>query len=203
MSQQPRAGAVTILQPRFGHVWLRDEADWYLEPAWVSERLFDVERFDGPIFDPACGMGRVVEAALRHGLSADGADLVDRSFNYPVADFLQTTGKLNNVVSNPPFDLFRQFATHALARASGKVAMLWLVRRLNAARWLGQTPLARIWLLTPRPSMPTGQHVLDGGKVGGGTQDFAWLVWGHGHRGAPELRWLHRDGDADLAERKQ
>jgi hypothetical protein len=75
------------------------------------------------------------------------------------------------------------------------------VRRLNAARWLEQTPLARVWLLTPRPSMPAGQYVLDGGKVGGGKQDFCWLVWEHGYQGKLEIGWLHRDGDNPIKRR--
>jgi len=32
--------------------------------------------------------------------------------------------------------------------------MIWLARRLNAARWLANTPLTRVYLMSPRPSMP-------------------------------------------------
>jgi hypothetical protein len=73
------------------------------------------------------------------------------------------------------------------------IAMIWLARRLNAARWLANTPLARVYLLTPRPSMPPGRVIEAGEKPGGGKQDFVWLVWRCGHVGSPELRWLHRD----------
>jgi hypothetical protein len=31
------------------------------------------------------------------------------------------------------------------------VAIIFPTARLNAARWLQDTPLRRIWLLTPRP----------------------------------------------------
>jgi hypothetical protein len=49
----------------------------------------------------------------------------------------------------------------------GKIAMIWLARRLNAARWLQDTPLARVYLLTPRPSMPPGHVILAGrGRLG-------------------------------------
>src|SRR5215831_7367744 len=72
--------------------------------------------------------------------------------------------------------------------------MIWLTRRLNAARWLAETPLARVYLLTPRPSMPPGQVILAGEKPGGGTQDFCWLVFDHAYKGPPALHWLHRDG---------
>jgi hypothetical protein len=38
--------------------------------------------------------------------------------------------------------------------------------------------------------MPTGQHVLDGGKVGGGKRDFCWIVFERGYVGEPVIRWL-------------
>jgi hypothetical protein len=72
--------------------------------------------------------------------------------------------------------------------------MIFPVARLIAARWLQQTPLAVVWLLTPRPSMPPGYVILAGQKPGGGKVDFCWLVWSHDHVGQPEMRWLHRDG---------
>ena len=75
---------------------------------------------------------------------------------------------------------------------TNKIAMIWLTRRLNAARWLQDTPLARIYLLTPRPSMPPGHVILAGEKPGGGKQDFCWLVFECGHAGPPDVRWLHR-----------
>lgn len=53
------------------------------------------------------------------------------------------------------------------------------------------------WLMTPRPSMPPGHVIARGEKPGGGKMDFCWLVWDRSyHQGAPELRWLRRDGDA-------
>jgi hypothetical protein len=76
---------------------------------------------------------------------------------------------------------------------TGKICMIMPVPRLNAARWLADTPLARTWLLTPRPSMPPGYTIARGEKPKGGREDFAWLVWIRGYRGSPRLGWLHRD----------
>jgi hypothetical protein len=42
--------------------------------------------------------------------------------------------------------------------------------------------------------MPTGDYIKAGGKVGGGKQDFCWLVFDHDHEGPPVVLWLHRDG---------
>ena len=102
---------------------------------------------------------------------------------------------------SPPFDLVWQFVTHALKLATGKVAMMMLTRRLNAAHWLRTERLARVYLISPRPSMPPGPVILAGEKPGGGQQDFVWLVFDRKHE-RPELRWLTRDG-VKLPERRR
>jgi hypothetical protein len=166
----------------------------YVEPFWVSERLFQEEQFAGGIYDPACGFGRIIDSAVKAGHIAHGADIVDRRGRGDVQDFLQNhISSPNNIVSNPPFDNFEAFTRHALNRASHKVALIMPTARLNAARWLEQLPLRRVWLLTPRPSMPPGHVITTGGKVGGGKSDYCWLVFEHGYRGKPELQWMRRD----------
>jgi hypothetical protein len=183
--------------PINAHAWEREEFEHYVEPEWCSKRLFEVEQFRGSILDPACGFGRVVKSAREANYWAVGGDIVDRGFyGTVIGDFFGYSDVQNiaeNIVSNPPFDQFERFARHAIDLATNKVALIWLVRRLNAARWLEDTPLARIWLLTPRPSMPPGKTILEGRKPGGGRQDFCWLVWHRTHRGPPELKWLRRD----------
>ena len=169
----------------------------YVEPVWVSERLFEEEHFTGDIYDPACGFGRIIESAVKAGYLAHGADLVDRRGRGDVQDFLlNNITTPNNIVSNPPFDIFEEFAKHALKRARNKVALIMPTARLNAARWLEELPLRRVWLLTPRPSMPPGSVITSGGKVGGGKSDYAWLVFDHSFANAPkitEMKWMHRD----------
>lgn len=184
-----------IAAPKAAHIWDREEHEHYVEPEWCSQRLFQVEPFVQEVWDPACGFGRICESARAFGHAAHGSDIVHRGY-YPqtaVRNFLACTEQWANIVSNPPFDCFPEFAKHALKLARNKVALIWLVPRLNAARWLAETPLARIWLLTPRPSMPPGHTITAGQKPGGGTQDFCWLVWEQGYRGKPELGWLKRD----------
>src|SRR5262245_3066501 len=134
MSLSPESN---VKRPRASHIWARDEADFYVEPPWVSARLFDVESFNGAIHDPAAGLGRVIHAARAHGYSATGADIVSRNAEFAAADFLETTHPVDNVVTNPPFGLTRQFAERAVALARHKVALLFPVARLNAAgKWL-------------------------------------------------------------------
>jgi hypothetical protein len=196
MNEQPR--------PLHAHRWPRDDEGWYVEPRWCSERLFAVEKFEGPILDPACGLGRIVEAAIKAGHLARGSDIVKRSPICEVrADFLE--GNIlgpANIVCNPPFstprcaDLAQRFVERALRIAAGKVAMLLPAKWLfgdERSRWLEKTPLAKIWLLTPRPSIPPGDLIEAGGLATGGREDFAWLVWEPGYVFAPALMWLRKD----------
>jgi hypothetical protein len=182
-------------RPLAAHIWAKEETGFYVEPKWVSERLFEVERFDGTVCDFACGIGRIAEAARRHGYQVRATDIVDRGYSRfdGIVDFLRDDlAPVANIVTNPPFQDCDKFVERALKLTTKKVAMIWLARRLNAARWLQQTPLARIYLLNPRPSMPPGHVILAGEKPGGGTQDFVWLVFEQGHKGAPALHWLCR-----------
>ena len=111
-------------------------------------------------------------------------------------DFLTYSDQFDNIVTNPPFGIIKGFITHAVSCSRRNTAAIFPVARLNAARWLQDLPLRKIWLMQPRPAMPPGDYIRAGGKVGGGRVDFCWLVFEHGHTGAPELAWLHRDGAA-------
>jgi hypothetical protein len=180
-------------------IWARDPHDWYVEPLWASRRLFEEEAFSGPITDPACGMGRIVQSARSLGKQAVGYDVVVRSdVCGMVKDFLADDwfGDSRNFVSNPPFAHADRFVKLAIERAQEKVAMLlpatWHFGSARAA-WLETTPLAAVLALTPRPSMPPGAVILAGAKPGGGTKDFAWFIWQRGHRGPWRGGWLQRD----------
>jgi hypothetical protein len=187
-------------RPENSHIWAREEHEHYVEPEWCSRRLFDEECFTGQIWDPCCGFGRIPESAKQAGHAhVYAGDIVDRGYAglNETADFLACNDQQSspNIVCNPPFDIFKDFALHALGLGgTRKVAMIWLVRTLPAARWLEDTPLAHIWLLTPRPSMPPGHVIAAGEKPGGGKQDFCWLVWNKGFRGTATVSWLRRGG---------
>lgn len=189
---------------RESHIFDRDKHGHYVEPPWVSRRLFEVENFGQPdqslIYDPSCGWGTILKEARARGFKVYGSDIIDRRLHKLGSDFCRTDFltvdrcPLNaSIVCNPPFDIVEEFVRHAVALKAPKIAMICLVRRLNAARWLQELPLRRIWLLTPRPSMPPGSWIAAGNKPGGGTQDFVWLILERGYAGLPEIGWLHRD----------
>jgi hypothetical protein len=207
----PRVVDAQLLTPRQGtkrqrhsHLFEREEYDHYVEPKWLSRRLF--EDFDRSklLLDPCTGWGRIAEAAKAAGYRVITADIVDRG--YPgcvVQDFLKRKSlpRHCSVVCNPPFAKVREFICHALGLGARKAAMLYPIPRINAAWWWAQgLPLRWAILLTLRPSLPPGHVIAAGGKVKGGKEDFAWLVFEPGYTGKPQIRWLHRDGDTRLLE---
>ena len=187
------------------HVWEKAEHDWYIEPVKASIGLFCHERFIGGIWDPSCGQGNILEAAIKcgYGNRITGTDLVrrrDRWFITGGIDFLSYDGqpKAQNIVCNPPFGrgaTAEKFIRKALALATGKVAMFVEVRFLGGkARAQGlfaEVPPSRIWQITPRQSCPPGTFLQAGGKASGGTADHVWIVW---DMSAPEgdttWRWM-------------
>jgi hypothetical protein len=186
------------------HKWAQQPENWYLEPEWTSRRLFDEERFFGSVYDPCAGIGRILQSARAAGLDAIGSDIVDRGGcggwirDFVSGPIVSRHPTARNIVSNPPFEFIREVAERACAVAPEKVALLAPCRRLVAAgEWLQKLPLSRILYLTPRPSMPPGETVLEiearGKKPSGGTQDFCWIIFQHGYRGEPRVGWLNRE----------
>lgn len=189
-----------VVRQKDAHIWERDPHDWYVEPPECSAALFAMSDFSGVVWDPACGMGRIVESARGAGLQAVGTDIVrrgeicEREF-----DFLDEDVELgfSHIVSNPPFKHSEEFVRRAidLVPHGGKVAMLlplvWLTGFSSKRDWLPESPLKTLFPISPRPSMPPGAVVISGQTVGNGTKDFAWFVWERGHTGGCAVEFMN------------
>jgi hypothetical protein len=206
LSPNARSKTQASARPRRTHIFALDADGHYVDPAWCSTRLFDVEFFGAPgalVLDPACGWNRIPRAAAAAGYTVMASDIVDRrreldDIEFRICNFLECSPvrSVRSIISNPPFTHIREFCERALEVATYKVAMLTPLRRLPAARWLERMPLETIYLLVPRPSMPPGTWIAAGNNPGGGSQDFCWLVFNKiMSPAAPRMRWLHRDGD--------
>jgi hypothetical protein len=196
------------LRRKESNLWAREKNDHYVEPRFVSERLFAVEKFDGEVIDPSCGFGNIVLSARAAGLTASGYDIVHRSdICEGVKDFMDPNWSIGrpvmNIFTNPPFGICDPgkdrplgYVDLALRRAERKVAMVlpanW-VQGDARSRWMATTPLRRVLFITPRPSMPPGHVIAAGGKPGNGTTDYAVFIWHRGYDGRPEIGWLRRD----------
>lgn len=185
-------------RPKAAHVHERDPDEWYVEPVWAAAGLLRVERFDGPIWDPACGGGNVLRACLAAGIDCCGTDIVRRMpadlepYFFGLHDFRDPDGtavpsgmgRPVDVITNPPFDRGRgteAFIRRALTLATGKLAVFvdvnFLAGQRRGAGLFAEHCPHRVWIHSVRPSCPPGSYLAAGNEAGGGSEDWCWMVW--------------------------
>jgi hypothetical protein len=173
----------------------REKDDWYPTPCAGTEALLDVEQFDGPIWEPACGDGAISRVLEERGHKVISTDLCARGYGQARVDFLMEHKSLApNIITNPPFKYIEPFIWKALQLSTGKVAMLARLAFLEGKvrrTMFESTPLARVWVFSKRLSIARAGDPAYGAKGGqGGMVAFAWFVWEHNYTGKPTLGWL-------------
>lgn len=190
--------ALSMPRLRSAPIYDRPSDDWYVDPLWCTELLLKEERFIGAVFDPCAGGGNVVMACRAAGLVADGSDIDPKAEWMPRQNFLATGGKCSNIIFNPPYNQAEAFIRHALECVTHKVAALVQQQfPFSQARHslFTETPIARLYYLSSRPSMPPGRMLRDGEiQAKGGKTDYLWMVWDKSWRGPPQAFWLKREG---------
>src|SRR5277367_2718519 len=86
-----------------------DGADFYPTPAWATYALIDNEKFDGDIWECACGDGAMSQVLAETGASVRSSDLFDRGYGESGVDFLTATSHAGNIVTNPPYNAAEAF----------------------------------------------------------------------------------------------
>jgi len=168
-----------------------DGPDFFPTPAWATKALIDHESFEGEIWECACGAGamaRILEAA---GHKVFASDLHGRGYGKAGVDFLSSTRRADNIVTNPPYNCAEGFVAQGLKLATHKFAMLLRLAFLEGARRsdtiFAKTPPARIWVFSERITF----YSKGAKRAGAGTTAYAWFVWEKMRGPAPTaLRWL-------------
>jgi hypothetical protein len=167
-----------------------DGSDFYPTPTWATYALIDNERFQGPIWEPACGDGSMSEVLSETGNPVISSDLYDRGYGEIGHDFLNTSRQHQNVITNPPFHSAEGFVRAGLNSAQGKLALLLRLAFLEGANRANtifhRNPPARVWVFSERITF-----YMKGAQVAGsGTTAYAWFVWDKEHAGPTELAWF-------------
>ncbi len=177
-----------------------DGVDFYPTPGWATFALTENEVFRGELWECACGDGAMSEVLGRAGNHVVSSDLYDRGYGETGHDFLSSSRRAANIITNPPFHSAEGFVAQALDLAESKFALLLRLAFLEGA---GRTrtifhkfPPARVWVFSERITFyPKGAKV-----AGSGTTAYAWFVWDKANRAATELRWLRPGYKAEYRE---
>ena len=167
-----------------------DGPDFFPTPAWATRALIDSERFEGEIWECACGDGSMAQVLKDAGLEVFASDLYPRGYGQTGIDFLASERRTDNIVTNPPFNCAEGFVAQGLKLARRKFALLLRLAFLEGANradtiFLKQPP-ARVWVFSERITF----YMKGAEKSGGGTTAYAWFVWDKDASGVTELRWL-------------
>lgn len=167
-----------------------DGPDFFPTPAWATHALIDNESFGGDIWEPACGNGAMSEVLENTGSTIISSDLYNRGFGEPNHDFLTSTRKYKNIITNPPFNAAEGFVQSGLNLAKEKFALLLRLAFLEGANRqrtiFSDAPPSRVWVFSERITFyPEGAI-----QKGSGTTAYAWFVWDKSAPNATELKWL-------------
>lgn len=171
----------------------REKDDYYNTPTEAVLALLEREKFEGAIWEPACGEGHISKALEGAGYAVISSDLVDRGYGEPKQDFLmEYIPRAPNIVTNPPFKLALHFILKSISLTTGKVAMF-----LPLAYLSGGARKKNLWDIAPLKTVYVFSYRVKSNRNGqenpesaGGMINFAWYVFDHGYKGRPEVAWI-------------
>ena len=158
--------------------------DLYETPPCAVEALLRVEKIDGPIWEPACGPGAIVDVLRGHGYDVCATDLLGYGCGNPRIDFLMQRQCWNGtILTNPPYKLAAAFVRHAITLAPNVVMLMRLAFLEGVSRGDLIDKLSRVHVFSRRlPMMHRGGRFYEG-KVATSAIPFAWFVWDKSHAG--------------------
>jgi len=170
--------------------------DLYTTPAWAINAILKRESLFGQVLDPGCGTGNISVALMKRGYDKKqiiSMDLNDHGFGLTGVDFLKEHTLFDNIIMNPPFNLFNEFLIHALNMATDKVVVF---ARINCLESQGRydavmkdNPPTRIYIFVNR--VKCHKAGIDDGQSS--AVMYAWMVWDIKNKGRhySETRWIH------------
>lgn len=163
----------------------RIKNDFYPTPDCSTNDLLDREKFEGTIWEPACGDGAISKLLIQRGYEVYSSDLIDRGYGDAHFDFLlHETPHGDNIITNPPFKFATEFTLHSLKLAKKKVIMFGQLTFLEGSKrkdkLFSQNHLRQIYVFSKRqPMNGIGSMIA-----------FAWYVFDKEYQGKPTLEWI-------------
>ena len=164
-----------------------DGPDFFPTPPWATYALIDNERFQGDIWESACGNGAMSEVLAQTGQRVESSDLYNRGYGEAGIDFLTAKRRAANIITNPPYNAAEGFVHAGLKAADRKFALLLRLEGANRKRTIfTKSAPSRVWIFSERITFyPEGAV-----QKGSGTTAYAWFVWDKDAASGTELKWF-------------
>ena len=179
----------------------RQSEDWYATDPIAIDLLCSVEKFDGDIWENACGDGILSERLIQHGYNVYSTDLVDRGYDNNFIgeyDFLEWNDEplAPNIVTNPPYSKSQEFIEHAMKilPGGGKLCLFLKLQFLE-----GKARKAMFQKYPPTTIYVSSSRILcakngefEKMKAGGGSAvAYGWYCWTVGVKRDPVIKWIN------------
>jgi len=171
----------------------RQHEDYYAtEPRAVYE-LLERESFSETILEPCVGGGHIAAVLKEKGYKIIAKDIVDRGFpGTEIKNFLGITENKNDIVTNPPYVLCKEFVEHALniSPEGTKIAMflkLTFLESQSRRALFDSNPFRTLYVFSQRRNCAKNG---DFEKYPSSAIAYGWFVWEKGFKGNPEIKWI-------------
>ena len=168
----------------------REKDDFYPTPPSATQSLLDNQKFEGNIWECACGNGAMSKVMKESGYEVYSSDLIDRGYGETGVDFLESTKQVDNIVTNPPFKLATEFTLKGFELARKKVVMLSKISYLEGVKRreliFNKNKLERVLIFTRR--VPFKKESTN--KLAGGLMAFGWFIYDVNYNGKPTIDWI-------------
>ena len=165
-------------------------ADYYPTPAWATRALLAYEKFEGTILEPCCGDGAMSKVLVETENPIMSSDLYDRGYG-AVRDVFNYSEPVDNVVTNPPFNIATDIILHMMPLFRKKMAFFLRTAFLESVSRYNMIysvhPPSRVHVFTKRVTLYPVTHE---NKTNGGTTSYAWFVWERDKPTRTELNWI-------------
>jgi len=168
----------------------REKDDFYPTPKNATQSLLDRQKFEGNIWECACGNGAMSEVMKENGYDVYSSDLINRNYGDVGIDFLKSDRQVDNIVTNPPFNLATEFTLKAFELAKYKVVMLSKISYLEGVKRkeliFNKNKLEKVLIFTRR--VPFKKESTQ--KLAGGLMAFGWFIYDVNYNGKPTIDWI-------------
>ena len=168
----------------------REENDFYPTPEKATQSLLNLQKFEGNIWECACGDGAMSKVMIKNGYDVYSSDLIDRGYGETGVDFLNSTKQVDNIVTNPPFNLAAEFTLQAFKLAKKKIVMLSKISYLEGVKRreiiFNQNKLEKVLVFSRRVPFKKKSS----NKLAGGLMAFGWFIYDVNYNGKPQIDWI-------------